>query len=60
MKNFTNESPGYQEAQAQPVTYAVSGLGRVVTFANILVTITLVAAMYYDSHSATVAALAGV
>ncbi len=60
MKNFTNESASYQEAQAQPVTYAVDGLGKVVTGANILVAIILVAAMYYDSHSATVAVLSGV
>ncbi len=40
--------------------YDVGGLGRVVTFANVLITVVLIVGVYFDNRSATVAVLSGV
>jgi len=40
--------------------YDVGGLGQVVTFANVLITIVLISGIYFDNKSATMAVVAGV
>lgn len=59
MQKFNEVSDIPQEAPSQPV-YNSDGLGMVITCANVLVSGVLIAAMYYDSRSATAAALSGV
>lgn len=59
MQKYNQVSDVPQDAPSRPV-YSMDGLGVVITAANVLVSGVLIAAMYYDSRSATAAALSGV
>lgn len=59
MKDYTQDAYTSQ-TQEPPVTYAVGGLGNVVTGANILVTGILMWGIYHDNGSTAVAVLSGV
>lgn len=62
MKRYDFHGLPEQEAvtEQKPTVYVADDLGKVVTIANVLVSTVLIAAMYSDSHSATVATVAGV